>query len=457
MGTKAELLSRRFKAHPGTIVVLGFALADLVGAAFLELPCMQKAGVPFLDALFTSTSAVCVTGLSVVNVAQAFTRAGQFLIMLLMQVGGLGVMTFSVFIFFTLGQPLRLSHRVAVQESFLGHPVPDIWSLVKTIMLFTFVTEAVSGCVLTVLFCRWMGLPSAAFNGFFHAVSAFCNGGFSTFRNGLVPFRDDWPVCTAVMLTILMGNTGFAVVYELAQRLSSRRKPERLSLHFRLTVTTHLCLVAVGALGIFFFERDGLLSGLPLDSRLLVALFHSVSARTAGFNTVDVSMLTEDSLYLILLLMFVGACPGSTGGGLRTTTFAVLVTTAVSRLRGFSRTTVARRSIPESVVERAMVLFMLFIVSVIVGHVVLMMVGPNLPFFETRSQFLAYLFEAVSALCTVGLSAGVTTQLGGWGKLVLILMMFVGRVGLLSVLSLLVTVTAKPRPYYSVAEDVRVG
>ncbi len=456
MRTKAELLNKRFNAHPGTMVILGFALADLLGAILIWLPWMHKTDLSFLDALFTSTSAVCVTGLSVVNVAGTFTWLGQLLIMLLMQVGGLGVMTFSVLIFYTLGQPVRLSHKVAVQENFLSKAVPDIRGLIKTIFIFTFFTEGISGLVLSVLFTQWMPPGSALFNGFFHAVSAFCNGGVSTFPDGLVPFRNNWMVCTTVMLTILLGNTGFSVIYELVERIS-KGGGRRFSLHFRLTVTTHLALLVVGTLGIFFFERQGVLADLPFNTRFLISLFHSVSARTAGFNTVDISRLTEDSLYLILLLMFIGACPGSTGGGLRTTTFAVLISSAVSKLRGFPKTTVARRSIPESVVERAMVLFILSVVTIILAHILLMMVGPNLPFNETGSQFLAYLFETISALCTVGLSVGISPKLDAIGKAVLICIMFIGRVGLLSVLSFLVTVTARPRPYYYVEEDVMVG
>ncbi len=453
---KAQLLNRRLYSHPGTMVILGFAAADILGALLLWLPCMHTHGMSFVDAAFTSTSAVCVTGLNVVNVARAFTISGQFVILLLMQIGGLGVMTFSVLLFYSLGQPVRLSHRIAIQENFLAQGVHDLKRLIKLVFIFTMTVEAISGLSLSLIFMGTMPPATALFNGFFHAVSSFCNAGFSTFQDGLLPFRENWPVCLVIMLTILLGNTGFSVVYELIERLRSRKKG-RFSLHFRLTVTTHLILVAVGTAGILFFERHGVLASLPFSTKFLVALFHSISARTAGFNTVDMSRFTEDSLYLILLLMFIGACPGSTGGGLRTTTFAVLLCSAWSRLKGHPKTTVARRSISEPVVQRAMVLFILSVSTVILAHTILMMVGPNIPFYETRSQFLAYLFETISGLGTVGLSVGITTNLDTLGKLVVIFIMFIGRVGLLSVLSVLMGVTARPRPYYYVEEDVMVG
>ncbi len=456
MAGKAQLLSKRLYSHPGSMVILGFILTDLVGAVLLWMPWMHTNSMSFVDALFTSTSAVCVTGLNVVNVADAFTVIGQFVILLLMQVGGLGVMTFSVLLFYSLGQPVRLAHRTAIQESFLASGTPDLKQLIRLIFLFTMITEAISALCLSILFMGSMPPANAVFSGVFHAVSAFCNAGFSTFKNGLLPFYGNWPVCMVIMLTILFGNTGFSVVYELVERLKTRKKG-RFSLHFRLTVTTHLILIAVGTAGILFFERHGILSTMPLSTKFLVAMFHSVSARTAGFNTVDMSKFTEDSLYLILLLMFIGACPGSTGGGLKTTTFAVLLCSAWSRLKGHAKTTVARRSISEPGVQRAMVLFILYVSTVILAHTLLMMVGPNIPFYKTRSQFLAYLFETISGLGTVGLSVGITTHLDVLGKLVVIFIMFIGRVGLLSVMSVLTGVTARPRPYYYVEEDVMVG
>ncbi|WP_456433092.1 TrkH family potassium uptake protein [Thermosulfuriphilus sp.] len=450
------LISKRLRNHPAALVLLGFGLVDLLGTVLLYFPPMHQRPLSLIDALFTATSALCVTGLTVTNTAETFTSLGKSVILILMQVGGLGVMTFSVLLAYTLGRPVRLSDRVVVQESFLHRRVPDLRYLIGVILIFTMIVESVAAVGLGLFFLRDFPAGKAFAHGIFHAVSAFCNAGFSSLPQGLIPYRDDWAISGIVMVTILLGNTGFAVIYELVDRLL-RPRSGPFSVHFRLTVGTHFFLIILGGLGLLYFERSGLLGQLPESSKILVAAFHSISARTAGFNTVDIAGLTEDSLYLLLLLMFIGACPGSTGGGLKTTTVAVLWFTALSRLRGFPRTVIFRRSIPESTVQRALTLFVIMVVVALGAHLILMIIGPNLPFSESRSQFLAYLFETISALGTVGLSVGLTPHLGTSGKILIIMVMFIGRVGLLSVLSVLARVTTRPRPYYYAEENLMVG
>ena len=450
------LISKRLRGQPAALVLIGFGLMDVLGTGLLYLPFSHQGPLSLVDSLFTATSALCVTGLTVVNTAQTFTSFGKAIILILMQIGGLGVMTFSVLLAYTLGRPVRLTDRVVIQESFLHRRVPDIRYLIGVVLVFTMIAETASALLLGILFLREFPAGQAFSHGIFHAVSAFCNAGFSTLPEGLVPYRDDWAINIVIMLTILLGNTGFAVIYELVDRLL-RRQRGPFSVHFRLTVMTHLFLIVLGAAGVFYFESSTTLGSLPVANRALVAFFHSVSARTAGFNTVDIASFTEDTLYLLLLLMFIGACPGSTGGGLKTTTVALLWFTAISRLRGFTRTVVFKRSIPESTVQRAVALFVIMVVVALTAHLALMLIGPNVPFSQARSQFLAYLFETISALGTVGLSVGLTPHLGLAGKLLVCLVMFLGRVGLLSVLSVLARVTTRPRPYYYAQENLMVG
>ncbi len=451
-----RLMSKKMVRYPATMVILTFALADLLGALLLYAPWMHHDKLSFLDALFTSTSAICVTGLTVVDTAHTFTRSGHWIIMLLMELGGLGVMTFSILFALTLKKQIGISSRFLLQENFLHIRTSNIKELVRSIFLFTIVIEGLAAFFMTIGFWHRLPFDQALFQGIFHAISAFCNAGFSTLPNGLLPYKNNWLISLSIIFTILLGNTGFSVFYELKERLINR-KNNRFSLHFRLTVWTHLFLIVIGTVGILFFERHGLLAGETGPHKLLVALFHSVSARTAGFNTIPITRLTEDSLYLILLLMFIGACPGSTGGGIKTTTVAVLWFTAVSRLKGFSKTVICHRSIPEGSVHKALTLFVLAVMTTLGAHILLMFAGPNLPFSQSRSQFLAYLFETISGLGTVGLSVGLTPQLGITGKIVMILIMFAGRVGLLSILSVLTSAGGKPKPYNYVEENIMVG
>ncbi len=448
------LLSRRLTRYPATTVLLSFATADLFGAFLLLLPWMHKVPLSIIDALFTSTSAICVTGLTVVNTAETFTRLGESVLLLLMQLGGLGVMTFSMLFALGLKRPLGVKGRLLLQESFLPYTIADVKELLITIFCFTFLAEGISFFLLFLCFLRQFPLSQALFHALFHAVSAFCNAGFSTFKDGLMPYERAYAVPLIVALTILLGNTGFPVVYELLSVLKGKRK--RFSLHFRLTTMAHFLLIFLGAIGLLFFETKRLWADLPWSLKIMNAFFHSISARTAGFNTSDVAGFSEHSLYILVLLMFIGACPGSTGGGIKTTTLALLYSTAWSRLRGYQRTMIWKRTIPENVVGKAITLFLVAMITVVFFHFLLTSTEPVVPFYRARSEFLATIFETVSALGTVGLSTGLTPHLNTWGKIFIILAMFIGRVGLLSLITILGRVS-RPKPYFYAKEEVMVG
>ncbi len=449
-------INHSFSRHPSLAVIYSFALADLVGALLLMLPVSHANSLSFIDALFTSTSAVCVTGLTVVNTGVEFTRAGQTVILLLIQLGGLGVMTFSMLFAMGLGRSLSFGSRLSLQENFLPHLVAEPGRLIATIFVFTVLSEGLIAFALFFLFLiHGIHLEDALFHAIFHAVSAFCNAGFSTFPNGLDRFMISTSVLSLLMVGILLGGMGFPIVYELW--LHFRERQRRFSLHFKITLLVHLTLIAAGTIAFLWFERNGVMANLSYSNRLLEALFHSISARTAGFNTFEISKFSEHSIYVFLILMMIGACPGSTGGGIKTTTFAVLLHTAISRLHGFSQTIAFKRTIPAEQVNKAITLVFISIITVMLFHFLLTLSEPNTPFYLARHQFLASLFEVISALGTVGLTTGLTPHLSFWGKLCIILAMFVGRVGLLSLLSFLSEAGREPRPYRYVREKIMVG
>ena len=453
----SQLKTRTLFNHPASLVLTSFGLADLAGAIVLWMPFSHQKPLSFLDALFTSTSAICVTGLTTVSTYATFTLFGQWIIMLLIQIGGLGVMTFSVLFTLSLRGHLGLSSQFIIQESFLNLKAANLKGLIATILIFTLVCEGTLALIMTITFLPDSVEPgNALFYGIFHSVSAFCNAGFSVFPQGLEPYRDNYAVNITIMTSVFLGSTGFAIIYEIWHRIFvDRSRP--LSLHFKVTMTTHIILMLVGTAGFLFWEYRDVLSGMSFPQKLLVSAFHSVSARTAGFNTVPISHLNENSLYLLILLMFIGACPSSTGGGIKTTTLAVLFLTAKSRLKGFTQTIAFKRTIPEAQVNRAVTLFMLAVITVLSAHMLLMSAGTHLRFEYAQGEFLAYLFEAVSGLGTVGLSVGITPELGITGKLVMIAIMFVGRVGLLSILSVLSLAGGRSREYHYSTERIMIG
>jgi trk system potassium uptake protein TrkH len=404
------------------------------GTLLLALP-LARAGEPvsLLDALFTATSAVCVTGLTVVDTGTRFSPAGQAVVLALIQVGGLGLMTFAVFAGVVLGRRVAFTDRMVIQDSMHHTPKAGVRRLVRYVVGFTLATEATGALLLWLRFRGQFPAGEAVWQSVFHSVSAFCNAGFGLLPDNLVPYRGDLLVNLAVTGLIVVGGLGFLVNMELrdqaALRLRGRHAP-LLSLHARLVLVVTAALLAGGALVILFLEWDNTLSGLPLGERLLASWFQSVTPRTAGFNTIDFGRVSSDTLFFVIFLMFVGASPGSTGGGIKTTTFGLLFALVVARWRGRGRATVFSRTIPHAVMDRALLLALLAwaLVSLAIGLLVLTETHGT-PFGEAEPRFVALMFEAVSAFGTVGLSTGVTPSLSGAGKLVLIALMFVGRVG----------------------------
>ena len=444
---------------PPQIIVASFAMIIALGTAALMLPwCSTSGSLTLVEALFTSVSATCVTGLTVIDISKVLTPAGQIVVMVLIQLGGLGLMTFSTFFLYLFGRRVSLRHRDIIDITLSHSPVRDIGALLRRVMGLVFVVEAVGAVALTLRFLAHYPLKHAAWLGIFHAISAFCNAGFSLFTNSLEGFRGDWLMNGVVMVLIILGGLGFIVLLDFRDILKRRRRNVGLlSFHSKVVLATSLLLVGIGAVAFFVVEGQGTLHGLPWDQRVLSALFQSVTARTAGFNTLPIGALTNAGCFLLMFLMFIGAAPGSTGGGVKVTTFGILVALFIGRIRGVDEPRLFHRRLAKPTTGKALAIVLGAVVLVAVVFMALLVSessAGNAP--DDRAAFLALSFETISAFGTVGLSMGATPGLTTAGRLFIIVLMFVGRLG---PLTLAVALTGrKPRTPYKLAEgEIMVG
>ena len=434
--------------------LLGFLCIIVTGTALLTLPaCSRQGRLSVVDALFTATSATCVTGLIVKDTGRDFTPLGQFIILALIQVGGLGIMTLSAAMLVTIGRRAPLEERVALTDDLTDMGGPDYERTIRHIFRFTFVAEALGAlCLLPVMVLR-EGYVQGLWSSVFHSVSAFCNAGFSLYSDSLCSFRDNVWVNLVMSALIILGGIGFVVVWDLGRR----RRGYRLSLHSRVALTTTAVLLVLGTTLIFLVERNVSCRDLGSGRALLAAFFQSVTTRTAGFNTLPMSAMSNATLSVMILLMFIGASPFSTGGGIKTTTLAVLVVMALSRFRGRDDTVCWGRRFTPRVIARCVTLVLSASAVVCLFFLALMLVEQGrVPHTQGRGLFLESLFETVSAFGTVGLSMGFTGKLSAAGKLLITLLMYVGRVGPLAlIMGLSMNESSDPIRYPS--EDVAVG
>ncbi|GAB6066522.1 TrkH family potassium uptake protein [Aquifex pyrophilus] len=416
------------RLNPSRTLLLSFSLLILLGAFLLYLPVSTTRPISFLDALFTSTSAVTVTGLVVLDTYSDFTIFGKLVILLLIQIGGLGYMTLTTFFLVILGKKPGLKEQLILAESLEYPGVHGLLLFLKRVFIFSFTVELI-GAVLLSLYFAEKGVEDPLFNGIFHSVSAFNNAGFSTFKNGLYDFREDLFVNIVTSLLIILGGIGFFVVNDIYLYLKGAIR--RLSVHTVLVISFSLFLIVLGTLGLLITEwgNEKGIWGYTWFERVLSAFFLSVSSRTAGFSTVDLSQLTESSQFLISILMFIGASPGGTGGGIKTTTFLVIFLAMISYVRGREQTVILDRSISENTIKRALV-----ILSLSISFITLI----NLILDKTEElNFLYTFFEVISAFSTVGLSIGnpdglsYCADFSQTGKILIIITMIVGRVGIL--------------------------
>lgn len=416
-----------WRLTPPQILVLGFAVIIFTGALLLTLPIASATGhsIAFIDALFTATSATCVTGLVVVDTGSAYTMFGQIVIVSLIQVGGLGFMTMATLIAFAFRKRITLKERLVLQEAFNQGSMEGIVRLIRKVIIYSLTIEAIAAVILTIRWSFDMDFTKALYFGIWHAISMFNNAGFDLFGTVDAPFvsftayADDFVVNFVVMALIVLGGIGFIVMSDVMDY----RNKKKLSLHSKVVLSMSGFLIVFGAIIIFIFEYTNIrtMGSLDLGGKILASFFQSIAPRTAGPNTVDIGALRQASQFFIVILMFIGASPGSTGGGIKTTTFTILISAIATMIRGKEDIVIYRYRLAKDRILKAITLTMMALFLVII---VTMLLSTT-----EDSQFLKILFEVTSAFGTVGLSMGLTPDLTTFGKVLISITMFAGRLG----------------------------
>jgi trk system potassium uptake protein TrkH len=447
----STLSMKAFARRPALTMAGSFVVLIAVGTALLMLPKATVSGISPLDALFTSTSAVSVTGLVTLPIGSTFTTTGQVFLLILIQLGGLGLVTFIAFFAVSFGRRLGLEQRVAIQDVLNLAVASDMRKLVRYIVIGTFLFEALGAVSLYYVFSSQTGEPQAnnLFSAIFHSVSAFCNAGFSIHDGNLVQYARSPLLMLTLIVLIVAGGVGFYVLMDLGDLLTVRpRRPGRkIRLQTRLVLLMTAGLLLAGTC-LFWVLEAGRLTPYPLWNQALIALFHSASSRTAGFNTVDVTLWAAPTYFFMALLMFVGASPGGTGGGVKTSTVGVVGGLVHATLVGRRQVEIFRRTISLRAVRLSVSIIMLSFLFVSISTFLLSL--------TEDAEFVSILFEAVSAFATVGLSAGLTPSLSTPGKLVVCVTMLAGRIGPLT-LAFALSAKADRVHYEYPEEDIMVG
>ena len=417
------LFSSRTQKTIAERVLLGFAIVIILGSLILLIPQMTQSGkISYIDAVFTSTSAICVTGLVVQDTPTYFSDLGKIVILIFMQIGGLGIMTVGSIFGLILGRKIHIRDKFYINTSF-GSKQP--FSASKFFMVIagtTFTIEFIGFIIMTAIlyFNQFYPLKASMTFSLFHTVSAFCNAGFSLYSNSLQSFSSNIPLNLIFMVLIVLGGIGFPVISEII----SFRRTKHFSLHAKVVMIATASLLAAGAV-IFFlleFKNPESIANRPLSAKILASFFQSVTARTAGFSTTNIARLNPATIFFLTLLMFIGASPGGTGGGIKTTTFVAVTAGGLSSIRGRSEVTLLKRKLPSSLIYRALTLTIAATVLIIISTIGILV-------FE-RYSLKEVLFEVVSAFGTVGLSTGITPALSTPSKIILILTMYIGRIGI---------------------------
>lgn len=438
-------------------ICLGFLAMIAIGTLLLMLPISTSSGDwnnPLI-ALFTATSAVCVTGLIVVDTGTYFSPIGELFILLMIQIGGLGYMTATTFLLLVLGRKLGLRDRLALQQSLDTHELSGFGSLIGSIIGTTLVIELTAVFLLLLIFVPDYGMRYGFWLSVFHSVSAFNNAGFSLFEDGLIQYATHLGLNLIITLLVIMGGLGYEVLMDIylwtRDRILQRRERPVYSLHFKIVTSTTIFLLIAGTAAFFYTEysNPNTVEDLGFGGKLLTAWFQSVITRTAGFNTIDIGGMTGASLFIAIALMFIGASPGSTGGGIKTTAARILVSCTRTVLQGKEEVLCYQRQIPASRILKAVAVVVGSMITVIVSTTLITITDPRIPFIQI-------LFECVSAFATVGLSTGITADLSTLGQLILIPTMYVGRVGVLLIMSALLG-DPSPSVVHYPEEDLLVG
>ncbi len=415
----------RFRLSFEQIVVLGYFIIILVGGTLLSLPIASKSGegVPLLNAYFTATSATCVTGLVVYDTYLQWSLFGQTVILILIQIGGLGFMTIITIFSVYLKRNIGLHERKLLMQSTGSMKIGGIVRMVKRIVTGTFIFEAIGTLLLATRFCPKLGFWDGLYTALFQSVSAFCNSGFDTMGrfgvfSSLTTYSNDYLVNLTIMMLIVTGGIGFIVWNDI---ILHRHQLKKYQLHSKIVLTATLVLILAGTFLFYIFENQNSLADMRFSDKVLTSMFQSITPRTAGFNTVDIGSLSESAHLLTILLMFIGGSPGSTAGGIKTTTFVVMIMGALASSRHHSHINIFKRRLDEHIVREASAIATLYTFLILSSTLFISFIQE----FELKDV----LFEVVSAIGTVGLSTGITPALNEPSKMLIMLMMFAGRVG----------------------------
>lgn len=464
--SEIKLNFKRKVLNPAQLFISSFLLIILFGTFLLMLPKATYSGISFLDSLFTATSAVCVTGLIVVDTGSYFTLFGQTIILLLIQIGGLGILTFASYFSYFFKEGTSYENQMVIGDMTSSQKLSDVFLTLKYILLITFSIEFFSAVLI------YFSLPAENFRSQFdrlffagfHSISAFCNAGFSTLPKSLYEgsFRFNYLLQMIIIITFALGGLGFAIVVNLLNYLKYKIanffsvtakkhyfKPWVLNINSRITLITTLSLSAFAFVVFYIFEYNNTLAEHHGLGKVIAALFGATTPRTAGFNSIDTAALTFPTLMIVLLLMWIGASPSSTGGGIKTSTFAIATLNILSLAKGKSRIEVFRREISDISVRRAFAIITLSLITIGFGIILI-------SFFDSNQTLMSIAFECFSAYSTVGLSLGITNQLSSASKFVLIGIMFVGRVSMLSIV-IAVFKKVKHHNYHYPKEEITIN
>lgn len=410
-----------FDLNPPRALVLGFLVLILIGGVLLSIPLATASGkeTSLLNAFFTSVSASCVTGLVVVKTAEHWSLFGQGIILLLIQIGGLGIMTMATIVSLIAGKKISLKERLIIKEQMNQETLSGLVKLIRYVVFLTFAIEILGAIFLSMTFIPKYGLKKGIWFSVFHSISAFCNAGFDITGDSFMSFTSSYLTISTLSAMIILGGIGFAVILDIAKN----RKWRRLSLHTKLVLTISGGLLLLGSVFFFILEYSNpeTLGSMNFVEKIFAAFFASVVPRTAGFNSIDISLMRESSAFLSIIMMFIGGSPGSTAGGIKTVTFGVILISTISIIRGNRDAEVFKKTINPEIISKSLaivtagmglVIFMAFVLTITEGR-----------------EFLDVLFESTSAFATVGLSRGITPELTNIGKIIIMLTMYAGRVG----------------------------
>ena len=431
--------NKGFKLNPMQILSLGFLLIILIGGILLSLPISSSTGeyTSFIDAVFTSTSAVCVTGLVVFDTATHWSLFGKVVIISLIQIGGLGFMTIATMISLIRGKKINLKERLLIQESLNQIDLSGIVSLTRKIILMVLAIECIGGILLSISFIPKFGIITGLAYGFFHSISAFCNAGFDLMGSisgefsSLTSFYDNSFIMITVSLLIILGGLGYPVILDVLKN----KRFSKLNVHSKLVIVSTAILLLIGfvfILGVEYNNPDTL-GNMNMKGKVLSSIFQTSTLRTAGFNSIDLGLTKEPTIFLMVMLMLIGASPASTGGGIKTTTVAILFLTVKDFLCGKDEIHIFERSISSEAIKKAIVIFFIAIFIFIVGTLALSITNPQFSLIEC-------VFEVMSAYATVGLSIGGSPNLNTIGKFIIMILMFLGRVGSLTIFTAILSI-----------------